>query len=229
MDKRTHRAEDPVSNLNLQMGQEPNQGAVLRARNPSETRSLIIDAPTTGYKDISLTFATTRTNNGATQQEIYYSTNGGADWHYTEQSHTLSLLPDWDLISIDLNDFEDANNNADLQFKIVFAGDNTSGSSGNNRFDNVSVTGVLISGAVQPINKITISPNPASDFFILSIDPISNPSGLLRVYNLDGSLVLEQAIVQTDTQIPIGHLKQGMYVIHFVTEQGVFSAKLIKM
>ncbi len=232
MDKRTHRAEDPVSNLNLQMGQEPNQGAVLRTRNPSDTRSLIIDAPTTGYKDISLTYATTRTNNGATQQEVYYSTNDGAEWHYTGQSHTLSLLPDWDLISIDLNDFEDANNNADLQFKIVFAGDNTSGSSGNNRFDNVSVTGVLISSAAQPIsnqNKITISPNPALNSFTLGLKKTGKPGGWLRIFSVDGTPVLEQAIVQTDTQIPIGHLKQGIYVIHFVNEQGDFSKKLIKM
>ncbi|NLK50568.1 MAG: hypothetical protein GX294_07955, partial [Candidatus Cloacimonetes bacterium] len=45
LDTRTHRAADPVSNLNLLMDQEPDQGAVLRVRNPSNTRELIVSAP----------------------------------------------------------------------------------------------------------------------------------------------------------------------------------------
>jgi len=231
MDRRTHRAEDPVSNLNLQLGQEPNQGAVLRARNPSDTRSLIIEAPTTGYKDIFMTYATTRTNNGPTQQEVYYSTDGGAVWHFSGQSHTLPLLPDWDLISVDLSDLHAVNNNTDLQFKIVFTGDNTGGSSGNNRFDNISVSGVLISNSSnQPSHQqnITLKPNPASEFFTLSIDGVSNPNGLLRIYSLDGTLIWEQFISQAETQVFIGNLMQGLYIIHYVNERGIVSKRLIK-
>ncbi len=231
MDRRTHRAEDPVSNLNLLMGQEPDQGAVLRARNPSDTRSLIIESPASGYKDINLTFATTRTNNGATQQEVYYSTDGGTEWFFTGESYTLPVLPDWNLISIDLSGIEAANNNADLQFKIVFTGDNTSGSSGNNRFDNLSVSGVLFSNSInQPSQKqdISLKPNPASDFFTLGIDAVGNPNGLLKVYRLDGTLALEQIISQAETQIFIGNLMPGLYIIHYINEKGIASKRLIK-
>lgn len=231
MDKRTHRTEDPVSNLNLQLGQEPNQGAVLRARNPSNTRSLIIEAPSTGYKDIILTFATTRTSNGATQQEVYYSTDGGNEWLFTGESYSLPVLPDWDLISTDLSGIPAISNNADLKFKIVFTGDNTSGSSGNNRFDNISVSGALISNSIhQPPYQpnITLKPNPASEFFTLGIDSVSNPSGLLRLYSLDGTMVLEQMISQTETQVFIGNLRQGLYLIQFISERGIVTKRIIK-
>lgn len=231
LDRRTHRAEDPVSNLNLQLGQEPNQGAVLRARNPSDTRSLIIETPTTGYKDITLAFATTRTSNGATQQEVYYSTDGGNQWHFSGQSHTLHTLPEWELITIDLSNKPLINNNANLQFKIVFTGDNTSGSSGNNRFDNISVSGVLFSNSTRPPSQkqdISLKPNPASEFFTLGIQDVGNPNGLLRIYRLDGTLALEQIISQAETQVFIGNLMPGLYIIHYINERGIVSKRLIK-
>lgn len=231
MDRRTHRDEDPVSNLNLQLGQEPDQGAVLRARNPSNTRSLIIETPTNGYKNINLTFATTRTNNGATQQEVYYSSDGGAEWHFSGQSYTLPILPDWDLISIDLSGIENVNNNDDLQFKVVFSGNNTSGSSGNNRFDNISVSGVLSNTASETptyASYLSVRPNPAKDFFTLYIGNENNPKGVLRIYTVAGNIVKEHNINQAQTPVFIGDLKQGLYILSFINEKGIATKRLIK-
>jgi uncharacterized repeat protein (TIGR02543 family) len=232
MDRRTHREEDPVSNLNLLMGQEPNQGAVLRARNPSDTRSLIIETPTTGYKDIKLTFATTRTSNGATQQEIYYSTDGGDQWNFSGHSHALSILPNWELINIDLSDVEAVNNNADLQFKVVFTGNNANGTSGNNRFDNISVFGALSNTtSITPAYEsyISIHPNPARDFFTLGIGNESNPKGMLRVYSIDGTLAMEVEITQSKTMVFIGTLKQGLYIVNFINEKGIATKRIVKI
>jgi len=231
MDRRTHREEDPVSNLNLLMGQEPNQGAVLRVRNPSDTRSLIIKTPSNGYKDIILTFATTRTNNGATQQEVYYSTDGGNQWHFSGHSHALSILPNWELINIDLSDVEAVNNNADLQFKLVFTGNNASGTSGNNRFDNISVSGVLSNTtSITPAYEsyISIHPNPANDFFTFNIGQQVKPDGILRIYTIAGTIVKEHNINQAQTPVFIGDLKQGIYIISFLSEKGIATKRLIK-
>lgn len=144
MDRRTHRAADPVSNLNLQMGQEPDQGAVLRLRNPSNTRELVFTAPSTGYTDIFGAYATCRTSNGAASQELYYSTDGGENWTLLKGEYEVFELPDWRLESFDLSGVSEADNNPDLMFKILFLGEQAANDSGNDRLDNLSIHGTLI-------------------------------------------------------------------------------------
>lgn len=144
MDRRTHRADDPVSNLNLQMGQEPDQGAVLRVRNPSNTRELIVTAPSTGFTDIFGAYATCRTSNGAALQELYYSTDGGENWTLLKEEYEIFELPDWRLETFDLQGITEADDNPDLMFKILFLGEQAANDSGNDRFDNFSIHGTLI-------------------------------------------------------------------------------------
>jgi hypothetical protein len=163
MDSRTHRAQDPVSNLNLHLGQQPNQGAVLRVRNPSDTRELIIQTPTTGFESIEVAFATVRTGNGATEQTFWYSANGGADWTQVDASYSILELPQWQLITYELNVIEELNNNSAVQFKVLFGGENAGGSSGNNRFDNLTIKGVPIS------EELVFYSKPAGDLTELSV------------------------------------------------------------
>lgn len=138
MDKRTHRAQDPVSNLNLQMGVLPDQGAVLRVRNPSDTRELLIQIPSAGFENISVAFASARTSNGAETQEFYYSVDGGDNWVFV-RDYSIIEIPEWELYRFDLGSDSAANNNPDLVLKILFTGDSASNDSGNDRFDNFSV------------------------------------------------------------------------------------------
>lgn len=138
MDRRTHRAADPVSNLNLQMDVEPDQGAVLRVRNPSDTRELLITTPSTGFDNITIAFATARTSNGAQNQEFYYSTDAGDNWIFV-RDYDIIEIPEWELQRFDLTGDSAVNNNPDLMLKILFTGDSAANDSGNNRFDNFSV------------------------------------------------------------------------------------------
>lgn len=151
MDTRTHRAADPVSNLNLLMGQEPDQGAVLRLRNPSDTREMIVAAPSTGFYDISGAYATTRTSNGATQQELYYSTDGGINWTQIGSSYTILENPSWILRTFDISGDEAVNDNEDLMFRILFTGEGADNDSGNDRFDNFSLHGI-------PLPEVNLPP-----------------------------------------------------------------------
>jgi hypothetical protein len=151
MDSRSFRADDPVSNLNLLLQQKPDFGVVLRVRNPSNNRELIIDAPTKGFKEITFKYATTRTTNGASEQELYYSS--GNEWKLLDSYEVSELSIEkqnngWQLQSYDLIDIPEVNNNNNLRFKIVFTGDNTINTSGNNRFDNISIRGEPLLGTI---------------------------------------------------------------------------------
>lgn len=141
MDERTHRAADPVSNMNLWLGQPEDEGAVLRVRNPANTRELIIESPTTGYEKIEVKFATTRSGNGAPQQEFYYSSNGGSTWTKVGDAYDVPEVTAWELKTFNLEGITALNNNPNVKFRILFVGEGAANTSGNNRFDNLSVTG----------------------------------------------------------------------------------------
>ena len=61
--------------LNAQNGDAAGLG--LRPRNPSNTRDLLIAFSTVGYENPIVKFATTKTNQGASEQIYSYSVDGG--------------------------------------------------------------------------------------------------------------------------------------------------------
>lgn len=201
MDERTHRPQDPVSNLNLHMDQQPNQGAVLRVRNPANTRELIFEAPSAGFENLSFTFATVRTGNGAQQQEFYYSVNGGTDWVLFDGPYdipNLDIVDDWILKNFDLSTIDEVNNNNDLRFRIRFVGENSDAASGNNRFDNITLKGdpitlepELFSMTIQLDLTEAIEKNlfdPVQDFVDVagSFNDWGNPANLLNPVDESG-------------------------------------------
>lgn len=133
-------AVDDGSDLNTHMGQLP--GTALRVRNPSDTRELIIDAPTTGYENINLSYAVKRTTNGPRLQNLYYSEDGGNSWN--NHGSPYDIYEEYNLIEFNFAGFGNIDNNSDLLFKIVFEGDHTTGNQGNNRFDNLAIKGDVI-------------------------------------------------------------------------------------
>lgn len=216
VDTRTHRLADPVSNMNLLLGQLPDQGAVLRLRNPANTRELLIDAPSTGFKNLVVTFATTRTSNGAAQQEFYYSTNGGTDWIIVGEAYDIPQVTEWVLKSFDLSSVTEVNDNAELLFKILFVGLGADGTSGNNRIDNLSVTGNP-SGVSVPTElkkSLIVYPNPASD--VVYIENLSNGSKVY-VFSVTGRLLTQAVALNSTTQLNVSKLVPGVYIIKVIS------------
>ncbi len=146
MDRRSHNSNNPVSNFNLLLFQEPDSGNVLRVRNPSHENMLKIEAPSTGYQDLVISFATTRTNNGSEEQHFFFSVDSGETWVAVDEPYQVATLDEDGYLArtISLVDFTEVNDNPDLQFRILFVGEAASNESGNNRFDNISVHGVFI-------------------------------------------------------------------------------------
>jgi hypothetical protein len=128
-------------------------GLGLRPRNPSDTRQFVIAMPTTGFEKIVIKFATAKTTQGATDQNYDYTVDG-TNWITTglsKTTHNPSTEPIYDLVTLDFSAITSVNNNPKFAIRISFGGTTASGSSGNNRFDNITVEGSTPgSGATPP-------------------------------------------------------------------------------
>jgi len=125
------------------------EGSGLRARNPSNTRSLIMDLPTTGYKKVVVQFASARSGSGATTQNYTYTIDGST---YTAVGLAVNTFnasedPASAIVTLDFSAISDVDDNANFKLKIDFAGATAAGASGNNRFDNVTLEAVPLSGS----------------------------------------------------------------------------------
>lgn len=180
-------AFDPGYDTNAQNGDVAGQG--LRARNPSDTRTLRFALPTTGFRNIVLRFATARTGSGATQQSYAYTLDGV---NYTSDGLVLAGFttkedPTNDLVVLDFSGIAGANDNPNFRFAITFSGDTAAGTSGNNRFDNVTVEGVPLVPITAPSNLVYPTPQtwPVGSA-ITPIQPTVTGSGIH--YNINPAL-----------------------------------------
>lgn len=113
---------------------------------------LTINAPTTGYNDIVITYPTRRTSTGFNTQEIQYTIDGST-W-VTKETFDISLFENnWlvnQIIVVNFSEITAVDNNPDFAVRIILNG--TTSSAGNNRFDNIQVLGFQPGGVVPPSN-----------------------------------------------------------------------------
>lgn len=151
-------------------------GNALRVRNPADTRELLLALPTTGYEQVLLSFAVQRTTNGAQEQTLFYRTSQAGDW--VQFGPPISITESFELFSFDFSAIADANNNPDLVIRILFGGTNASGSSGNNRFDNMVVE-------ATPLGNV-------------NLPPAATPIPLQEMIEADTALIIDLNTVFTD-------------------------------
>lgn len=155
---------DRVEGTTLNAWQGIEAGFGLRVRNPSDGRTLLIQAPAMGYKQLVLSYAVHRTTNGAREQQVQYSADGGRTWNHL--GYSFGIGTEYTLRRFDLSAIPQVNDNPGLQFRILFLGDETTGDAGNNRFDNIRLDGVLIDPTnVQTLQEEVVfalhnAPNP---------------------------------------------------------------------
>lgn len=203
--------------LNARLGNFAGQG--YRFRNPTDSAELWIYMPVKNYKNITVKYAsqTSSLASGMLYQLFSYSTDSGATWKtggLNRVSDTTSIAFKLTTVSMALDTA--ANNNNNLVFRIRFSG-NTTGSSGNNRFDNISVEGDSIlfpSGitthTMQP-NTVYVFPNPAAD--VLNINRLPAGNNHVSVLSLTGAVVLQQSIRNEGASLDIKDIPSGMYIL----------------
>ncbi len=127
----------------------------LRVRNPSDSMELRINIPSTGYQTPVVRYAleSSSTTSGQLTELFDYSVDGGTTWRTSQLTvngfaiDTLDVTQaqyqgtSWGLVQIGFGNDQDVNNNPKLVLRIRFNG-NTSKTSGNNRFENITMTGV---------------------------------------------------------------------------------------
>jgi len=113
----------------------------LRLRNPSG--EFIIKVPSTGYKNVILSYAATRTGSGSQTQTISYTTDG-TNYIQTGLSQTdFTVIEDtYVLVQINFSGIEAATNNPNFKVKVTFDEPSSQITNGNNRIDNITLDGI---------------------------------------------------------------------------------------
>jgi hypothetical protein len=221
----------PGSSINSQMGMTP--GFAARVRNPAATRTLTFDVPTTGAENIVFTYVVQRSNNGSQSNTIEYSLDGGTTFITTGLVGNVQPITDfevWTILTYDFSGIAGANDNPNFKIRIIFEDANAANPSGNNRYDNITITGNALiddlSLSQMTKTSIQVYPNPAEDLVNVSAgEMIEN----MFVFNSVGGLVAEfKAINTQETTINTDAYNAGMYLVLIQTPSGYAQVKFVK-
>lgn len=197
----------------------------LRVRNPANTRELMINLPTTGFEEIVLKYAVTRTNNGAKTQAIYYKAEPNAPW--TLFKDNIEITESYTIVTIDFSGLDAAKNNPDFAVKILFTDENAANTSGNNRFDNITVEGYTVKTDIKDVERgesVRIWPNPAVNY--LNIES-QHPVESIRLFDINGRLVFSSSGNENNKRIATDKFAQGIYLLHLQTSKGIMMKKIV--
>ncbi|TVR75419.1 MAG: T9SS C-terminal target domain-containing protein [Marinilabiliales bacterium] len=128
-------------------------GRALRVRNPSNEAELLLSLPTTGYRNVVLRYMAKRTPNGARKQTVWYRTGENDEW--IAIGDTLEITETYRQFRFDFAGIEGSNDNPGFAARILFHGEEASGTSGNNRFDNFTLEGYSIVFYSKPGGDLT--------------------------------------------------------------------------
>ncbi|MFO8000087.1 MAG: CotH kinase family protein [Marinilabilia sp.] len=210
--------------INLRDGAE--EGRALRVRNPAENRELVFDLPTTGYEEIVMQYAVKRTTNGAQVEDVQYRTEEGGNW--TSVKENIQIGPEYKSITIDLSKEEEVSDNPDFAVRILFPHESASGTSGNNRFDNVTLEGYAIRDTLENGEgddlPVRIYPIPASDVIhVESAYVISR----LSLFDINGKVVKQMRPGTRSHTTAVKQFRQGVYFLKVETSEGVATRKIV--
>lgn len=220
----------PGTALNIQMG--VNIGSAARVRNPAATRSLVFDVPTTGAEDIVFTYAIQRSNNGSQTNTIEYSLDGSTfiSAGLVDNVQDVQDVEVWQMLTYDLSGVEGANDNPNFKIRIIWEHENAANPSGNNRYDNITITGTLLQADLSlsqlDVTNINAYPNPTAD--IISFESTDN---ILAVYvfDLNGAVLIEKTGLSSNSiSVDMSDFAEGTYLALLKTDLGYKQVRCIK-
>lgn len=208
--------------------------AALRLRNPA-TGPFTLTLPTTGYKNVVLAYAEERTKKGSQMNTVTYTVDG-TNWintaiassatYWVDSTDTVSNA--YQLESFDFSSDTLTNNNPNFKVRIVFSiGD--SNSSGNDRFDNITLNGTPVTTGVASVSiataGYTLYPNPVSDCMEILATLADDKS--FTVINELGQNVFSGIATGNKFSINTGKLSAGNYFIN-IRESSTGDVRTIK-
>ena len=221
---------NPAANNNLAYNVTLMKGLQIKQffQNGNLENKMILNVSTTGFKNIKLSFAAMNELAGINGISVDYSVNSGTPiWLTTGLSATaLPLFSAYQLYQIDCSAIAAANNNADFKIRLRFTGPDLTLDAGNRvTFNNISVDGVQLPLIVDENNTVKFKsyPNPFSD--TVNITGVNNSSEY-TIYSVNGKL-LKKGLIQ-NTQIHLGDLSKGMYLLQIASEGKKETHKIIK-
>ncbi|TCO07882.1 CotH kinase family protein [Natronoflexus pectinivorans] len=218
----------------INLREETDTGNALRVRNPSKDRELIFQLPTTAYEDVTFSYATSRTSNGAEFQDIYYRTTEDGEWNLIKERNLI--IESYYRISVDFTDINEVNNNPEFAVKIRFTGEKAMNSSGNNRFDNIMLEGfpvnqeenkeppTNITKNLSLTNELNIYPNPASEYIYIESE---NEIQEIHIKCLNGIILVKKYnLNQKDINFNVSRIPSGLYFVSVTTKFGITIEKI---
>jgi len=91
--------------------------------------------------------------------------------------------------------------------------------------DNFAATGI-VGREELTINTLNVYPNPTTDLINITIE---ETNALYAITNLQGQVVLSNAITGYNTQIDVRNLSSGLYHISVITDAGIITKKFQKI
>ena len=193
----------------------------IRTRNPSDSMMFLWYIPTTNHKNIKIAFETmaSSTSSGQHRMNYEYSLDSGA----TYITSSLPRLYDsagtaWGRVTLDLSAITAVNNNHKLMLRIKFSAPNT-GSSGNNRYDNITVEGDSIAATPTGISEIKnqsstfhLYPNPSKGVVTLS-SKSSEPVSIAVISLLGQRVFATEGKENDEVTMDLSALHTGLYYI----------------
>ena len=209
----------------------------LRVRNPTDSMELRWVVPTTGYTGITISYALQTSDStiagDAPHTEVFdYSTDGGSSW--STAGMTVNGVPATSLlasqpmyggtgfgrVSIGFGSETSMNDNPNFVFRIKFV-DSTHGTSGNNRFDNISVDAQQsLAGVNGPAPALAsfAFPSPAQDYLSI-LCPVQGIKHL-SITDITGRTIATFSENQEQYSYDVRALASGTYFIHIQSAGG---------
>nr|WP_321231939.1 choice-of-anchor J domain-containing protein [uncultured Psychroserpens sp.] len=164
-----------------------------------------------GYENIVLSFYAQKTSSGFDNNQVSYSTDGGMN--FTDFGAPFN--PSSNVRTFDFSSIPAINNNADLQIRITL--DGGSGSTGNNRYDNIKLEGTLVSSG--PDNPDAFSAATISSSQIdLIYDDNTTTDNIVIVFDTDNTFT-----TPSGAPAAIGNAFAGGTVIFNSNGSGTFN------
>jgi len=94
--------------------------------------------------------------------------------------------------------------------------------------NTLSFTIILQQEATRKPSKITVFPNPTTDWLNIRLESVKNPEEI-QIWNTTGQVLFRQlGSESTPTSIDVSKLPNGLYIIRIQTNNGILTQKFIK-